>query len=399
MLNITDLKKEEQLMPLLRLGFRPFFLFGSIFALTAIAIWTMTLAGIISPTPLNGAFWWHSHEMLFGFVPAIISGFLLTAVQTWTGIPSVKGRKLLFLVVLWMAARILLLVNLNISIYIIMLIDLSFLPLTGVFLGLPLFKIKQYRNMVFLPVLALMAVANLLSYLPQLGYSSEFSTKGFHGMVMLATLMVALLGGRVIPMFTANGTGTQKVLPIKWLEFSSLASLLLIFIFLISGLSHFTIVTAVICFISACLHLFRILRWRVWVTFSVPLVWILHLTMIFIPIGLFMMAAHFAFSKIMLSTALHCLTVGVMGGMIIAMMSRVSLGHTGRMLKASPVIVFGFISILLATLVRTVAVALMPEHITQLWLLAGIFWCLTFACFIWVYLPILSAPRVDGRPG
>jgi uncharacterized protein involved in response to NO len=399
MINITDLKKEEQLLPLLRLGFRPFFLFGSIFAFFAIAVWTLTLAGVISPTPLNGTFWWHSHEMLFGFVPAISAGFLLTAVQTWTGIPSVKGNKLLFLVIVWAAARFLILANIDISIYVVMLIDLSFLPLTGLFLGLPLFKIKQYRNMVFLPVLALMAFANLLSYLPHFGYNSELSTRGFHAMVILTTVMVALLGGRVIPMFTANGTVTQKVLPIKWLELSSMTSLFVILGFFMAGQTQFTLTLSIVCFISGCLHLYRILRWRVWLTFAVPLVWVLHLTIIFIPIGLFMMAAHFAFGTIMLSTALHALTVGVIGGMIIAMMSRVSLGHTGRMLKASPVIVFGFVSILLAAFVRSILTVLIPEYITQIWLVSGALWCVTFACFIWMYLPILSAPRVDGRPG
>lgn len=403
MINITDLKTEQQLPPLLRLGFRPFFLLGGIFAVLAIAIWILSLNALIQFSPVNGMFWWHSHEMLFGFAPAVIAGFLLTAVQNWTGVASVKGKKLLFLVMLWLLARLLLVANLGLPIWLVMLVDLAFLPAVGIFLAIPLIKVGQQRNMVFLPLLLLMTIANLFTYFPYLSsdqsLAASWSMQGFHGMVMLVTLLVALLGGRVIPMFTANGTQTEKVLPLKWLEQSAMASLVVIFVLLISGLSEYRIVLGGLCALAAVLHFYRVLRWRPWVTLGAPLVWVLHFTIIFIPIGLGMMALHFFGAAFTLSTALHSLTVGVIGGMILAMMSRVSLGHTGRALKTSALINFAFFAIIITALLRSVVVALLPAYSVNLWLVSGILWCLAFSCFVWVYLPILSSPRADGRPG
>jgi uncharacterized protein involved in response to NO len=404
MLNETDLKQENATIPLLRLSFRSFFLFGSLFALFAMFMWLLVISGVAEVSPLNGVHWWHSHEMLFGFVPAIIAGFLLTAVQTWTSVPSIKGNKLLCLLLVWFAARFLIFVDLGVPLWLVMSIDLSFLPLTGYFLAQPLLKIKQYRNMIFLPVLTLMALANFFTYLPLLGItpaltSQEFAGQGLHAMIILTALLVALLGGRVIPMFTANGTNTPKVLPILGLEASALLSLFIIFLFFITGLTQFSFTLGIICFCSALLNGWRILRWRFWVTFKTPLVWVLHFTMMFVPIGLMMLAVHFIFNTVTLSTALHSITVGVIGGMILAMMSRVSLGHTGRKLIATPIMIAAFIAIILAAIVRSLGIAMLPEFTTQFWLLSGMFWCVAYGGFVWVFLPILSAPRVDGRPG
>lgn len=399
MTNTTDLKKEQKLTPLLRLGFRPFFLFAGIFAFVSMALWLLSLRAIITIEPLNGIFWWHSHEMLFGFVPAVISGFLLTAVQNWTGIPSVKGYKLLFLVVLWASARILIVLNIDIPLWLLMSIDLAFLPTVGLFLAIPLIQVNQYRNMIFLPLLCLMTLANFFTYLPQFNFDVSFNLQGLHSMVILTTLLIALLGGRVIPMFTANGTNTSKILPLKWLEILALTSLFLIFVFFIAGLTKYNLVLGLLCAVSALLHFYRIMRWRPWLTVKVPLVWVLHFTIMFIPIGLSLMALHFLFDLVAFSTALHSLTVGAIGGMILAMMSRVSLGHSGRPLTVPPIMVFAFLSIIIAALLRSLAVAFLPLYTAELWLFSGLFWCSAFACFVWVYLPILGRQRIDGRPG
>lgn len=399
MINITDLKDELTLTPLLRLGFRPFFLLGSAFAVFAMSVWLLSLSGLVSINPLNGLFWWHSHEMLFGFVSAIIAGFLLTAVQNWTGVKSVKGKPLLFLVGLWLVARLVILFDLGLPISFIIIIDCAFLPAVGVCLALPLMRVKQTRNMIFLPVLGLMTVANIMTYLPQVGLDASFNTRGLHAMTLLTTLLVALIGGRVIPMFTANGTNTPKVLPNKWLEIASLSSLFIIFVFFIAGLTHFTTVLGTLCVFSACMFIGRSLRWRPWITLNVPLVWILHLSMLFIPIGLCLMAIHFIFNSLSLSTAIHSLTIGVISGMIIAMMARVSLGHTGRVLTPHPIMTLAFTFIIISTLGRSVMVALFPELSLKLWLISGGLWTLSFAIFVIIYSPILSNPRIDGRPG
>lgn len=188
-MHISEPNPTNKVIPLLLLGFRPFFLGGSIFGTLAMLLWLLTLHGEVRLAPLNGMYWWHVHEMLLGFAPAIISGFLLTAVQTWTGLPSIKGNKLLCLVGVWALGRILLLINLDISVWVVMSVDVLFLPLVAFYLAKPLFKIKQYRNLIFIPILLLMTSANVMTYLPQLGLAPSFLYQGLHGMVLLITLL------------------------------------------------------------------------------------------------------------------------------------------------------------------------------------------------------------------
>ncbi len=400
MLNIVDNQQEQKITPLLRLGFRPFFLFGSLFATLSMALWLLTLKGVISIEPLNGMLWWHSHEMLFGFTAAIIAGFLLTAVQTWTNIPSIKGRQLLLLVCLWFLARLLILSGSASVLPWAMIADLMFLPLTAFFVGQRVVKIRQYRNLIFIPVLVLMSVMNLFTYLPSLGFDSAWQARGIHGMTLLVTFLVAFLGGRVIPMFTANGTKTTKVLPIKWLEMSALASLAVVLVlFLLKDVVDIKMLTGIVCLTTAVIHTIRQWRWRIWVTLNVPLVWSLHITMLFIPVGLVLLSLHFFGASITLSNAIHSLTVGVIGGMILAMMSRVSLGHTGRMLQVGKLMSVAFFAVVISAIVRSIAIAIWPQWTIQFWLFAGCLWCVAFGLFFFKYLPVLSAPRVDGRPG
>ncbi len=397
MINVTEQAKEQGIFPLFRLGFRPFFLFGSLFSLIAMLIWILTLSGKLSISPVNGIVWWHSHEMLYGFVTAIIAGFLLTAVQNWTGIAGIKGKRLFFLFITWLIARILILNNFGIPLIVVMCVDLAFLPMVAYFLGKPVIKIKQFRNLIFVPILLLMTLTNAFTYLPAFDYPVEYSQKAMHTMVMLITFIVALIGGRVIPMFTANGTQTKKVTPRRFIEIPALAFLLFIAISLILD-SHQSFLGA-LCAVACLLHIYRSVYWRPWVTFNVPLVWCLHLSMFFIPLGLGLLAIHFLFQSVSLSVGIHSLTVGVIGGMIIAMITRVSLGHTGRPLKPSPIMIIAFVAIALAALVRGVLVSLLPELIQTWWLVSGILWCIAFSCFVLVYTPILFKPRLDGKPG
>lgn len=398
-MNINEFQKEQQIVPILRLGFRPFFLLGSLFALIAMGVWLLVLKGVITINPLNGPMWWHSHEMLFGFSSAIIAGFLLTAVQTWTNIASPKGTQLLALVSVWLLARFLILFASESLLIVTMVVDIVFLPLTAFVVGIRIIKIRQYRNLVFIPVLSLMAIMNLFTYLPNFGWDAQWSNKGMHGMSILITFLVAFLGGRVIPMFTASGTQTVKVLPLKWLELLCMLSLFLVFFVVVVGDPFMPFFASLLCFSAAIVHLFRQWRWRIWLTLRVPLVWSLHVSMLFIPVGLVLLGTHYLNGLISFSGALHSLTVGVIGGMILAMLSRVSLGHTGRMLKINPIMQCAFIAIVISALVRSLFVAIWPEFTMLFWTTAGVLWCAAFGLFLWVYVPILLSPRVDGKPG
>ncbi|MCV2883586.1 NnrS family protein [Aestuariibacter sp. AA17] len=400
MLQITDLQQEQKIAPLLRLGFRPFFLFGAVLAFTTVLYWAGFLQGHVSWIPSVNPIWWHGHEMLFGFLPAIIAGFLLTAVQNWTGIPGIRAGKLGALFALWVTARVLLFTDLGISMFAIMIIDVGFLLASAAVLAQPVLKIKQYRNLVFVPLLTLMAVANVVSYLPLLGLDAKFQQQGFYGMAMLVTMLVSLLGGRVVPFFTANGTGNSRLPVIMLLEVLSVVSVFTLFLYFISGVSLPPEFIAAVCFVGAIAQSLRWLRWRPFTTGQVPLLWSLHSSYVFIPIGLALMGIALLFpERFVLGHALHALTVGAMGGMILAMMARVSLGHTGRQLGAGGLMQGAFVLVVLAASLRSVGMFFWPQYSDVLLQAASLFWCLSFAAYVYIYWPILSAPRVDGKPG
>lgn len=400
-MQITDMAEEEQLMPLFRLAFRFFFLAAAIFSVLSMAIWAGFLSGEMVIKPYANMSWWHGHEMLFGFGSAIIVGFILTAVQNWTGIPGVKGNKLMLLAAVWLAARVALLFPIDGMQWAIMVLDVSFLPIAAYFFAKPLIQIKQYRNLFIVLILALLTLANVACHLAYLLNQWSWLSYGNYLAIALITLLIVIIGGRVMPMFTANGTQTSKVTPLPWLEKLSIGGTALILIIHLTTLVSLipSFVVATIYAVAAVANLIRLLRWRTWITFKVPLVWSLHFSYLCIPLGFMLMAAYyFGFSSNMAS-AVHLLTVGGIGGVILAMISRVSLGHTARMLQTVPVMNMAFIAILAAALARSVAVLLFPESSVVFYLVAAFLWCLAFTLFSLTYYPILTKARVDGRPG
>ncbi|MCC2615053.1 NnrS family protein [Aestuariibacter halophilus] len=399
MLNITDLQQEEKVFPLFRLGFRPLFLFGGLFAVVAIGFWTLFLQGVVTGFSQRDPFWWHAHEMLFGFTTAIIVGFLLTAVQNWTGIPGLKSTRLMLLFALWLSARVLLFMGTTVPIAWTMSIDLLFLPLAAYFLARPIIRIKQYRNLIFVPILLLMTLTNAASYLPGLGFAPTWQQQSFYGMVLLTIVLISLLGGRVIPFFTANGTGQPKVAPWLWLEVVCALTLVCVFVLYFSGWAATFRLLPALLFLAAVAQFIRWFRWRPWVTINIPLLWSLHLAYSFVPVGLLLLGLSTVSAHVSQSAALHALNTGAIGGMILAMMARVSLGHTGRKLVVSKGIAVAFGAVLLAGLVRSILVAGAPQFVSLWWQISGGLWCIGFALFVVRYWPILTRPRLDGRPG
>ncbi|WP_255418888.1 NnrS family protein [Paraglaciecola sp. MB-3u-78] len=215
------------------------FLFGAIFSTIAMLLWGLALMGHIQLRTFANILFWHSHEMLFGFVSAIFVGFLLTAVQNWTGLRAPYNKTLLFISLLWLSGRLVLLFGQDLSVYIVAAIDLSFLPICAVLLARPLIKSNQQRNLFFVPVLFLITLCNALMYIGVETGRYDIQQLGSQNAVWLVTLLIAIVGGRVIPMFTANGTQTAKVASIIWLDRISLGSLWLIFILHFSTLAKF----------------------------------------------------------------------------------------------------------------------------------------------------------------
>jgi len=401
MLNITDNAEEQKKIPaFFRLGFRPMFLSAAFFATLAIAIWIGALAGFIQLQPVHSSLWWHGHEMVFGFACAVIVGFLLTAVQNWTGQMGLRGWPLFGLWSVWLLARLLLLLNFKfIPLWLTTAIDLAFLPLAAFFLARPIVRIKQYRNLFFVPVLLLLTVCNLFTHLEPL---SQGLQHGAYGAILFVTLVMAVMGGRVIPFFTANACKFPKPTPIYWIEIASLVSVWLIafgFLFKLHLQQEFSLAFAGMFAVAGVSNLVRVARWGFAKTLSVPLLWSLHLAYLFIPLTFLLLAWHFATGDYLLGSLLHGLTAGAMGNMILAMMARVSLGHSGRTLKVAAIIPSAFGALVFAGVIRMLGVLFQNDLYLASVYSSAILWCYGFAVFTIVYWPILTKPRVDGRPG
>jgi uncharacterized protein involved in response to NO len=380
------------------LAFRPFFLLGALFSSLSIAVWGLTFTGKIVFSPLGGSLFWHIHEMLFGFTAAIISGFLLTAVQTWTGKPSIKGNRLFVLVIIWLCARVFFAIPHLIPEPIIIILDLCFLPMTAFYLAIPIIRAKLWRNLFFVPILLIMTLLNGLMYLSNQGTVETSLVTLSHTMVMLITLVLCIMAGRVIPMFTANGTQTKRVSSIGWLEKSSIISIVVCFVLSFEILTFNSYLIASFFIFSGLLNFFRAIRWRIWITFKTPLIWSLHISYFAIPIGLTMIGLHHLKIISNLSLPYHALTVGGIGLMVLSMISRVSLGHTARLIKSDIRMTLAFIFLLLAFITRVLAPLLFNQYFVLI-LISSFFWVLAYTLFVLIYLPILLKPRIDGNPG
>jgi uncharacterized protein involved in response to NO len=410
MLNIVDPEITSRILPLFRLAFRPFFLGGALFSLVALALWGGFWLTGMNWTPYGGWLWWHAHEMLFGFVSAIVAGFLLTAVQSWTAQDSINGWPLSGLFLLWLLPRLLLLYPVAATEAILPWLDLAFLPVVAWVMGRLVWRVRQFRNLVFIPVLLLLTVSNAQMHWAIVQGDGALAGQASQSGVFLIVLMMVVLGGRVIPFFTANGTATvrSEANPgVEILSIASVATLALIQLFgFMSELPALWV--AGLFLIAGLAHLLRFLSWHPWVTLKLPLLWSLHCAYLFIVLGFFLCALRYAGLTLEwfggfanhYPTILHSFTLGGMGLLILAMMSRVSLGHTGRALIVSPWVSFGFICLCGAYICRVWLPLAGPgsSHYAS-YLLSIVFWLLGYGLFVVFYLPILCQSRVDGRPG
>ncbi|PCI62987.1 MAG: hypothetical protein COB35_02000 [Gammaproteobacteria bacterium] len=401
MMQITDLQQEQKITPLFRLGFRPFFLSGALFSVIAVVLWILILKGKIALQPFGGGYWWHIHEMIFGFACAIVAGFLLTAVQNWTGTRGIYGTKLMLLFTVWLLGRVVVLYPQLVGNNISTIIDLSFLPLTAFFLAQPIIKVKQYRNLFFIPLLGLFTLANTEMHLA-VYYPDTFNvTFAGYSAVMLVIFLMSVMSGRVLPMFTANGTGTQKVLPIKILEIVTNGSLAVaMFSLLLQPLIGFNnTVFAIILLIAGLAQALRWLRLRPWITLGVPLLWSFHFAILFVWFGLILLGVSYLQVDVAINHVWHLLTIGGIGGIILAMISRVSLGHTGRPLAPPKIMFIAFMMISLAALIRVFGPLLVPTKAVMFYDISALAWFIAFGCFVFKYGPMLWSNRADNRPG
>jgi len=401
-LNIDDNRIAMSITPILRLAFRPLFLGGTLFSVIAIAWWSYFWMNPSGWTPHGGPVWWHGHEMLFGFGAAIVVGFLLTAVQSWTGVIGIRGKPLAILALSWLAGRLLLAfgVSYGVSDWLIAVVDVSFLLLASIAMAYPILKVKQWNNLMFVPILFILSVLNASGHWAVINHQPHIATQSLHGSIILFSLIITILGGRVIPAFTANTTRCTKKAPLKWLETFSIVSIIVLLLIAFSGFDNVPQVLLLsVSVIAAFANGWRFSRWGFQHCKSEPLLWSLHLAYIFIPLGFIMLALHSIGLMENVSAALHSITVGSIGGMILAMLSRVTLGHTGRQLDPPGLITVAYLLVFVATLVRVIVPAWLPEYTLWSIAIAGVLWVFAFAIYLYFYAIMLLTSRVDGRPG
>jgi len=376
------------------LGFRPFFLAAGLFAIVLLGLWLAVLQGRIATGPLAPAVW-HGHEMLFGYTVAVIAGFLLTAAQNWTGIRTPSGAPLAALFLLWLAARLGFLVP-GLPTGLVATIDLLFLPVLALVLAWPIVKAKQLSNAPFPIMLLALAAANALVHGEALGWTAASASLGLHLATYVVVTMMVVMSGRVIPSFTDNKLRTQarRWKAIEWLvpvaTFGALVAALL---------APDSLVTVLLAAIAAAVHVIRLAGWYTGKFWSVPLLWILHLGYAWIALGFALLALSAAGMVSATGASLHAFTTGGIGVLTLGMMARVSLGHTGRLLEAAPLMTLAFVAINLAALVRVAMPLFFPAAYAQGMAAAGLVWMAAFGLFAAIYTPILLRPRVDGKAG
>ncbi|MFO1242079.1 MAG: NnrS family protein [Rickettsiales bacterium] len=338
----TLLSIEEPLAPkhtrtefaLFRLVFRPFFLFGSVFSIFALAYFILWMSGIISTWPSAwDALIWHRHEMLFGYTGAIIAGFLLTAVPNWTGYPTPKGRNLMLLALLWLAGRVVVLFSASLPASLVAVIDVSFFAACAASIAPALIKSKNHRNYFFILLLAGLSVANGLTH-THADESAELAALGITLALDIIIIIMLIIGGRVIPFFTERPLGISIPRNPR-LEKAALIATILGLAVEVSDVSH--ILAGVLLMASALLNGWRLATWHSLKTLRVPLLWVLHLGFAWIVVGLALKGVELTGMEIPPIIATHAFTAGGIGVLTLSMMAQVSLGHSGRpLLPANP---------------------------------------------------------------
>ncbi|HEB55699.1 MAG TPA: NnrS family protein [Gammaproteobacteria bacterium] len=381
---------------LFALGFRPFFLAAGLSSLLLMLFWLSVLGGVTTASIYYPGIYWHSHEMLFGFVAAVAAGFLLTAVRNWTGIQTLRHTPLALLTLLWLLGRLAPLAVFQLPGWLIALLDLSFLPAVAVGIAIPILAKAQKSNYIFFILLLLMTVANLLTHLQYLGLTDDTANRGISLMLYLVVALIMVMGGRVIPFFSERGVpGLQAQ---SWPLIEKLAPYSIAAVALLASILPDSIVLSPVALLAAVVHGVRLYGWYDKKIGAVPMVWILQLGYLWLVIGLLLLAL-VPVDLILREFAVHALTVGGVGLITLGMMARVALGHSGREIAASRTIFWAFVLVSLAPLFRVLLPLLMPDWYLQSLILSGSLWCAAFLLFNMVYLPILIRPRVDGRPG
>ena len=382
-------------MSIFQLGFRTFYSLAAIFAIAAMILWLRAFAGLSGTGDYLYGMVWHSHEMLFGFATAVIAGFLLTAVRNWTGLPTPTGVPLAMLAVLWLAARVMIIKG---PAPLAAVVDVAFLPALAFAIAAPILRSKNQRNYKILAIILLLAVSHGVYHLASLGHAEVWLARRslFVGIDIL-TILMAIVGGRVIPAFTRNAIQSATSRHEPWVEVITFASMILITVVtaLSGSWSAPPMLAAILLIIAAASHAIRLALWDPVKTIHNPLLWMMPVAYSWMPIA-FLLRALAVTNIVSAGAWIHAMTMGAVSALMLAMMMRSSLGHTGRALIASRTDMAAFLLLQIAAIVRVFASIVAGETYQQWIVASGLIWALAFLVFALRYLPMLGRPRVSG---
>lgn len=379
--------------PVFRLGFRPFYIGGALLSALIVPLWVAMFLGHLQFNPVVAPLLWHAHEMLFGFAVAIIVGFLMTAGKAWTGLPTPRGPALAALALLWLVARLSALAG-PYAVYAVL--DLALLPVVAAILVNILLRSRNHRNLPLALILALLAGANLCFHLAVMGIMQVPVITPLYASLGLIVLIECVMAGRVIPSFTMNATPGMKVVANVWVERVTLGTTgvgLALWVFAPAGVPGLIVLS-----LAAALHARRLLTWRPAVTAGRPILWILHASYAWFPIG-FALLALSQIGVVAVSAGVHALAVGATGGLIIGMVTRTARGHTGRPLVASRPEVLAYALVMSAAGVRVLLPLISPALTVAALIVAAVAWGAAFLIYLWQFTPWLVSSRLDGKDG
>ncbi len=380
---------------ILSYGFRPFFLLGAVYAGLAILVWLPVFLGELTLWTAFVPRDWHVHEMLYGYLPAVITGFLFTAIPSWTGRLPVQGRPLLVLVIVWLLGRFAVTCSAGIGWLAAMLIDASFLALIAAATGREVFAGRNWRNLKVVALVVLLLIGNIAFHLE--AHVSGTADYGIRVGIAVVVLLIMLIGGRIIPSFTRNWLVRENPgrLPAPFAKFDTAVVIFSAATLLVWVVHQDGRLAGALLAVAGILHVIRLGRWAGDRTFKERLVLILHVGYAFIPAG-FLLASAAAFDLVPASAAIHAWMAGGAGAMTLAVMTRSSLGHTGQQLMASWSTQGIYLAVIIAALARIAAV-MVPVWSSALLDIAALAWVIAFFGFAVFYGPALMRPRAASH--
>jgi uncharacterized protein involved in response to NO len=380
-------------------GFRPFFTAAIAYAALSVVAWLWIRSAGVLPLQALPPQLWHGHELLFGFIGAAIAGFLLTAVPSWTGERGFAGARLVVLVTCWLVGRIAFALASFLPPTLIAIAELSFLPALVLALAPPLLRTRN-RNAALLAVLVVFFCLDATFMFAVTRADVALAGKALYVGIDVVLLLITVIGGRIVPAFTANALRARGVTVEphnnRWLDVVAITAMVAVV-----GIDAFVPAqgaAAIAAGVAAAAHALRLSAWHGRRSLRDPIVWVLHLAYLWLPLGLALKTIYLATGAAWSADWLHALTIGAASTMVIAVITRASLGHTGRALVAAPLVAVAYGLMGAAALVRVCAAVLVPHRELAI-VTSGALWVLAFLLVLIVYAPILLRSRIDGKPG